>query len=114
MRAENGHPEPFGLKYIEIGNENFCPEYNTRYKVFYDALKSAYPDIITICNTHWEVGTETKGLSVEIVDEHFYADDEFYQLYHDMYDHYDRSGPKIYVGEYAITVNNQKGALRGR
>ncbi|MEK3685042.1 alpha-L-arabinofuranosidase C-terminal domain-containing protein [Paenibacillus sp. FSL R10-2736] len=113
MRAENGHPEPFGLKYIEIGNENFGPEYNVRYKVFYDALKSAYPDIITIWNTHWEVGTETKGLPVEIVDEHFYADNEFYQLYHDMYDHYDRSGPKIYVGEYAMTVNNQNGTLQG-
>ncbi|GGG08033.1 alpha-L-arabinofuranosidase C-terminal domain-containing protein [Paenibacillus abyssi] len=113
LRAQHGHPEPFGLKYIEIGNENFGPEYNVRYKVFYDAVKAAYPEIITIWNTHWEVGTETKGLPVEIVDEHFYADNEFYQLYHDMYDHYDRSGPKIYVGEYAMIVNNKNGTLQG-
>lgn len=113
LRARNGHPEPFGLKYIEIGNENFGPEYNIRYKVFYDALKAVYPEIITVWNTHWEVGTETKGLPVEIVDEHFYADNEFYQLYHDMYDHYDRNGPKIYVGEYAMIVGNKNGTLQG-
>lgn len=113
LRASNGHSEPFGLKYIEIGNENFGHEYNIRYKVFYDAVKAAYPEIITIWNTHWEAGTETKGLPVEIVDEHFYADNEFYQLYHDMYDHYDRSGPKVYVGEYAMIVDNKNGTLQG-
>lgn len=91
LQAKRGHPEPLGLKYIEIVNENFGPAYNIRYKVFYDAVKTVYPEIITIWNTHWEVGTETKGLPVEIVDEHFYADNEFYQLYHDMYDHYDRN-----------------------
>lgn len=113
LRAERGHPEPFGLKYIEIGNENFGPEYNIRYHVFYDAVKEVYPEIITIWNTHWEVGTETKGLPVEIVDEHFYADNEFYQQYHDMYDIYDRSGPKIYVGEYAMIIDNKNGKLQG-
>ncbi|ANY70208.1 hypothetical protein BBD42_29655 [Paenibacillus sp. BIHB 4019] len=112
-RAQNGHPEPFGLKYIEIGNENFGHEYNMRYKVFYDAVKAAYPEMLTIWNTHWEVGTETKGLPVEIVDEHFYADNEFYQLYHDMYDHYDRQGPKVYVGEYAMIIDNKNGTLQG-
>lgn len=113
LRAKNGHPEPFGLKYLEIGNENFGPEYNLRYRVFYEAVKEKYPEIVTIWNTHWEVGTETKGLPVEIVDEHFYADNDFYQQYHDMYDHYDRSGPKIYVGEYAMIVDNKSGTLLG-
>jgi alpha-L-arabinofuranosidase len=112
-RALNGHPEPYGLKYLEIGNENFGAEYNIRYKVFYDAVKAVYPEILTIWNTHWEVGTETAGLPVEIVDEHFYADNDFYQLYHDMYDHYDRNGPKIYVGEYAMIIDNKKGSLLG-
>ncbi|QIZ07548.1 hypothetical protein HFZ78_13075 [Priestia megaterium] len=113
LRAENGHPASFNLKYIEIGNENFGPEYNVRYKLFYDALKEKYPEIITIWNTHWEVGTETKGLSVEIVDEHFYADFDYYVMYHDMYDSYDRNGPKIYVGEYAMILGNGAGALKG-
>lgn len=113
IRAKNGHPEPFGLRYVEIGNENFGPEYNTRYRVFYDAVKEQYPEMIVIWNTHWEVGTETKGLPVEMVDEHFYADNDFYQQYHDMYDHYDRNGPRIYVGEYAMIVDNKCGTLLG-
>ncbi len=113
LRAENGHPAPFNMKYIEIGNENFGPEYNVRYKKFYDALKEKYPEIITIWNTHWEVGTETKGLPVEIVDEHFYADYDYYVMYHDMYDTYDRNGPKIYVGEYAMILGEGAGKLKG-
>lgn len=113
LRAKNGHAEPFGLKYIEIGNENFGPEYNLRYKIFYDAVKAKYPEIITIFNVHWEVGTEIENLPVEIVDEHFYPDSEFFLMYQDMYDSYDRSGPKVYVGEYAQTVNNEEGTLLG-
>ncbi|MEH7418032.1 alpha-L-arabinofuranosidase C-terminal domain-containing protein [Neobacillus drentensis] len=113
LRAENGHPAPFNMKYIEIGNENFGPEYNVRYKRFYDAVKAKYPEIITIWNTHWEVGTETKGLPVEIVDEHFYADFDYYVMYHDMYDTYDRNGPKIYVGEYAMILGEGAGKLKG-
>ncbi|MDM5327487.1 alpha-L-arabinofuranosidase C-terminal domain-containing protein [Neobacillus sp. CF12] len=113
LRAENGHPAPFNIKYIEIGNENFGPEYNVRYKLFYEAVKAKYPEIITIWNTHWEVGTETKGLPIEIVDEHFYADFDYYLMYHDMYDSYDRNGPKVYVGEYAMILGNGAGALKG-
>lgn len=48
LRAKNGHPEPFGLKYLEIGNENFGPEYNLRYRVFYEAVKEKYPEVVTI------------------------------------------------------------------
>lgn len=113
VRAKNGHPEPFGLRYVEIGNENFGPEYNVRYKVFYDALKEKYPEIITIFNVHWEVGTETEGLPVEIADEHFYPDSEYFQMYHNMYDYYDRKGPKIYVGEYGQIADNQSATLKG-
>jgi alpha-L-arabinofuranosidase len=113
FRAKNGHPAPFNMKYIEIGNENFGPEYNVRYKLFYDAVKEKYPEIITIWNTHWEVGTETKGLPVEIVDEHYYADFDYYVMYHDMYDTYDRNGPKIYVGEYAMILGEGAGKLKG-
>ncbi|WP_157827725.1 alpha-L-arabinofuranosidase C-terminal domain-containing protein [Niallia nealsonii] len=113
LRAANGHPKPFYLKYIEIGNENFGPAYNARYKLFYEAVKAKYPEIITIFNIHWEVGTETAGLPVEIVDEHFYADYDYYLMYHDMYDFYDRNGPKVYVGEYAMILGDGAGALKG-
>ena len=113
LRAKNGHPESFGLKYVEIGNENFGPEYNVRYKVFYYALKEKYPEIITIFNTHWEVGTETEGLLVEIADEHFYPGSEYFQMYHNMYDYYDRKGPKIYVGEYGQIADNHTATLKG-
>jgi alpha-L-arabinofuranosidase len=113
LRAKNGHVAPFNLKYIEIGNENFGPAYNERYQLFYDAVKANYPEILTIFNTHWEAGTETIGLPVEIVDEHFYADFDFYLMYHDMYDHYDRLGPKVYVGEYAMILGDGAGALKG-
>lgn len=113
LRSKNGHPEPFGLKYVEIGNENFGPEYNVRYNIFYEALKEKYPEIITIFNVHWEVGTETEGLPVEIADEHFYPDSEYFQMYHNMYDFYDRKGPKIYVGEYGQIADNQSATLKG-
>ena len=113
LRAAHGHPRPFGLKYIEIGNENFGPDYNVRYNVFYRALKARYPEIVTIWNVHWEVGTETNGLPVEIADEHFYPDAEFFRMYHDMYDSYDRSGPKIYVGEYGQIKDNFGATLGG-
>lgn len=113
LRAKNGHPESFGLKYVEIGNENFGPEYNVRYKVFYCALKEKFPEIITIFNTHWEVGTETEDLPVEIADEHFYPGSEYFQMYHNMYDYYDRKGPKIYVGEYGQIADNHTATLKG-
>lgn len=106
-RARNGHPEPFNLKYLEIGNENSGPEYNARYRVFQEALKRAWPDVILISNTH----TEKEQLPTEIVDEHFYNDSYFFIANHDRYDSYDRNGPKVYVGEYANVVDCGNGNL---
>lgn len=107
LRAKNGHPEPFKLKYVEIGNENYGEEYNKRYLKFYRALKAKFPDVILISNTH----TELDGLPTEIVDEHFYNDTEFFASNHNKFDHYDRSGPKIFVGEYAVTNNRVNASL---
>lgn len=97
MRAENGHPEPFKIKYVEIGNENFGPDYFPRYKKFYDALKEKYPDIIYISNTH----TEWEGLPTEVVDEHYYDTPNFFSEHADMFDCRPKDGPKIFLGEYA-------------
>jgi alpha-L-arabinofuranosidase len=107
IRAQNGHPKPFKLKYIEIGNENYGDQYNKRYLEFYNALKEKYPNIIFISNTH----TELDGLPTEMVDEHFYNDTEFFALNHNKYDNYDRNGPEIFVGEYAVTNNRVNASL---
>ena len=98
MRAEMGHPEPFRLKYVEIGNENHGPEYLERYELFYRTLKAAYPDVIYISNGH----TEREDLPTEIVDEHYYNGPEFFLENTEMFDTYPRSGPEIFLGEYAV------------
>jgi len=108
-RAENGHPEPFKLKYVEIGNENSGPDYTERYDIFYKAIKEKYPDIITIADT-------TRGMDdrpIEIVDEHYYRDPGAFFNMADRYDDGDRSGPKIYVGEYAVNRGVGTGNLIG-
>lgn len=107
-RAQAGHPEPFKMTYVEIGNENHGPDYNVRYKKFYDALKAKYPDIKYIANYH----TEEEGLPTEIADEHFYSTPEFFAENIHKYDSYDRSGPEIFVGEYAVTEDEALGSLR--
>ncbi len=107
IRAAAGHPAPFGMDYVEIGNENHGAEYNLRYKKFYDELKKRYPDIRFIANTH----TERDGLPTDIADEHFYNTPEFFAENTHQYDKYDRNGPEIFVGEYAV-VSGQPGTLK--
>lgn len=102
LRAQNGRKEPFRLKYVEIGNENFGPEYQKRYAMFYKALKEAYPQVIYISNGH----TEREGLPTEYVDEHYYDAPEFFLENTDLFDDYDRNGPKIFLGEYAVNGGN--------
>ena len=99
-RAKNGHPKPFNLKLIEIGNENGGPRYNERYKLIYDAIKAKYPDVVTIANL-W--GGLPTSAPIETIDEHYYFNPQFFQREANRYDRYDRKGPKIYVGEYAVT-----------
>ena len=108
LRAEMGHPEPFKLKYIEIGNENDGPEYDKRYIVFYNRLQEAYPDIILISNAH----TENRGLPTQYVDEHYYLDWQFFAQSGHLYDHYPKDGVKVFLGEYAVTRGEDVGTLR--
>ncbi len=98
LRAANGHRGPFPLKYLEIGNENFGPEYNARYRRFYDALKKAFPGLILIANAH----VERAGLPAQMVDEHYYDTPEYFVEHRHLFDGYDRKGPKIFIGEYAV------------
>jgi alpha-L-arabinofuranosidase len=100
-RAANGHPEPFNLKYIEIGNENGGADYNSRYALFYDAIKAAYPEMKLIACV-WG-GTPTSR-PFDLMDEHYYTNPATMASYATKYDNYNRSGPKVFVGEYAVTT----------
>lgn len=106
LRAKHGHPQPFHLKYMEIGNENGGPAYQERYALFYDAIKKKHPEMILISNV------PTTSRPADIIDEHYYSSPEFFMQQAHRYDTYKRGGPKIYVGEYAVTANAGKGHLR--
>ena len=116
MRAENGHPEPFNIAYIEIGNENYnwhmednsdqSDHYPERYRMFYDAIKARFPEVQCIGNVEsW--GTDTpkwrNSHPVDIIDEHYYRNPQWFVGQYHRFDNYDRRGPIIYPGEYAVT-----------
>lgn len=109
IRAKNGHPAAFDLKYMEIGNENGGPAYNERYALFYEKIKASYPNITLIAN---EWGGRPGDSPIEIIDEHYYSTPEFFMANAGKYDNYDRTGRKVYVGEYAVTQNGGQGNLR--
>jgi alpha-L-arabinofuranosidase len=110
LRARNGHPKPFGLKYLEVGNENgwgaTLPQYEERYARFYDALKARYPEVRLIATT------PVKGRPMDLVDEHFYQSADWFINNTGRYDAYPRNGAKVYVGEYAVTQGCGQGNLR--
>jgi alpha-L-arabinofuranosidase len=101
LRAANGHPAPYGLKYLEIGNENGGTLLDERYTLFYDAIKAQYPDMRLIAPGNWSGGMPWSR-PVDISDEHYYADPATFISYANKYDSYNRNGPKIFVGEYAV------------
>jgi len=109
LRAKAGHPEPFGLRYLQIGNENGGPAYDERYALFYDAVKAAHPEVKLVACV-WNGVPKSRPL--EIVDEHYYDTPEFFVANAGKYDAYDRRGPKVYVGEYAVTRGAGQGNLR--
>lgn len=109
VRADMGHPEPFNMKYIGVGNEQWGPEYIERYKVFNEAISEKYPEIIIVSGSgpfpdgdYFEYGMkELKEIGAEIIDEHYYRSPEWFRENATRYDSYDRNGPKIFAGEYA-------------
>ncbi len=104
LRAAMGHPSPFKLKYLEIGNENNGKDYDVRYERFRKAVCEKYPELIIVANTH----VEEIGLKLDIADEHFYDRTEWFAGNVNYYDKYDRKGPGIFVGEFAVVA----GAIR--
>ena len=110
VRAEAGHPEPFNLKYLGIGNEDLISEtFETRFKMIRDAVNEKYPDIVVVGTVgpffegaDYEEGWNfARKENVEIVDEHYYVAPGWYVNNRNFYDNYDRKGPKVYLGEYA-------------
>lgn len=111
VRVREGHPEPYPLEYLEIGNENFGEMYDQRYKMFYEAIKSRWPQLTLISNYGLE-GSEKAG-KIEMVDPHWYVKPEHFFNTADLIDSYDRSKPAIYIGEYACNEDVGGGNMYG-
>ena len=110
VRAEMGHPAPFGLKFIGIGNEQWGEEYPVRLRPFVEALRKAHPEIQVIGSSGpYAEGKDfdylwgqMRELEVDLVDEHYYCPETFFLTQAARYDNYDRKkGPKVFAGEYA-------------
>lgn len=111
-RAQAGHPAPFHLKYMEIGNENGGPDYVARWPLMVNAVRARYPDIQFIMTTDLRGRSNPETPRPDIIDEHYYESPESFMRRADQYDNYNRRGPKIFIGEYAVTQNAGKGNLR--
>jgi len=112
LRAKAGHPAPFGLKYMEIGNENGGPDYYQRWPLLANAIREKYPYMQLVVNSDLRGRPYPTDPKPDIVDEHYYESPESFMWRASQYDHYDRHGPKIFVGEYAVTEKAGKGNLQ--
>jgi len=109
LRTEMGSPEPFNMKFIGVGNEQWGPQYIERYIEFEKAIKAKYPEIIIVSGSgpfpdgeDFEFGMNAlKELNADIIDEHYYRPPQWFFDNATRYDSYDRQGPKIFAGEYA-------------
>ena len=127
IRAEMGHPEPFNMKFIGVGNEQWDDLYFKRLEPFVAAIKAKYPNIQIVGTSGpdsegkmFEKGWEAmKKLKADLVDEHFYRNEDWFlgneagkARYGEFcgglrYEHYDRKGPKVFAGEYACHGKNK-------
>jgi alpha-N-arabinofuranosidase len=128
LRGQMGHAEPFHLTMIGVGNEQWGPRYVERYKVFAAALKAKHPEIKLVVSAGPLPSGEPfdsmwagwRTLKADIVDEHYYMNPDWFLANAGRYDQYDRSGPKVFAGEYAAQTagvtsadnkNNWKAAI---
>ena len=123
MRARAGHPKPFNLKYIGIGNEDLISTaFEERYGMICKAVKDKFPEI-TVCGTvgpfhnpssdyieGWKFANAHKDI-IDMVDEHYYESPGWFLHHQDYYDGYDRRGPKVYLGEWASRGSRVENAL---
>lgn len=110
-RVENGHPAPFPLKYVEIGNENWGPVYEKRYDKFYKAIKEKYPQLKLISTLG--LGGQHRHERVDMIDPHWYVSPEFFFASDKLFDQQERGDYEIYIGEYAVNQNVGGGNLLG-
>ncbi len=123
MRADAGHPAPFGLKYVGVGNEDIISTvFEERYEMICKAIKQKYPDMIvvgTVGPFHdpsadyvegWKFAKAHKDI-LDLVDEHYYESPGWFVHHQDYYDNYDRTDPKVYLGEYASRTRTVESAL---
>lgn len=125
VRAEMGHPEPFNLKFLGIGNEQWDYDekhggpnnaFTDRLKKFSDAIRKAYPELKLIGTTGpnsegWDfdlLQPKMKQLKVDLYDEHYYRNEQWFLSHGHRYDSYDRKGPKVFAGEYACHGTGKK------
>jgi len=125
IRADMGHPKPFNLKMMGVGNENWGPQYVERLKIFTKAIKDKYPDFKLV----YSAGTDPNGdrfddlnrelrkMNADIIDEHYYRRPEWFTSNVTRYDNYPRNASKIFAGEYAaqsvqtVSPNNKNNLL---
>jgi len=109
LRAQLGHPAPFNLKMMGVGNEQWGDEYIPRWKIFVKAIKDKYPYMKLVSSVGPDpdgpkfdfLNTTFRGLHADILDEHYYRAPQWFLDNAKRYDNYDRKGPKIFAGEYA-------------
>ncbi|MCR4824937.1 MAG: carbohydrate binding domain-containing protein [Bacteroidales bacterium] len=116
LRAEMGHPAPFNLKYLGIGNEQWGPEYPEHLEPFVKAIRAAHPEIKIVGssgpNSEGDqfdyLWPEMRRLGADLVDEHFYRPYDWFLSQGARYDNYDRKGPRVFAGEYACHARGRK------
>lgn len=128
VRVQMGHPAPFNLKLLGVGNEQWGEQYIERYKLFAKAIKEKYPAVKLVSSVgpgpdgplFDYLNPTLRGLKADILDEHYYKAPDWFLKNAKRYDEYDRNGPKIFAGEYAShskgvgnseNINNWQSAL---
>ncbi|HLO59157.1 MAG TPA: alpha-L-arabinofuranosidase C-terminal domain-containing protein [Bacteroidales bacterium] len=109
VRAKMGHPAPFNMKFLGVGNEQWGPQYFERYLVFEKAIKAKYPEIVLVSGAGpspdgdlFDFAVKAlKDTKADIVDEHYYKPPQWFKDNAGRYDNYDRNSYKIFAGEYA-------------
>jgi alpha-L-arabinofuranosidase len=112
VRAESGHPAPFGLNMVEIGNENQGPEFGSRYKLLHDALKAKQPGLICLADLSFTSPRTLQGAPFDLEDQHHYSSPRWFTSAFHQFDGRDRQSPPLYLGEVASTTPDA-GPTRG-
>lgn len=121
LRAQAGHPAPFGLKYLGVGNEDvISPDFEARFRMIQDAIRAKHPEIVVIGTSgpfpdgkDFDLGWKfARSEKVAMVDEHYYRPPQWFWDNLHRYDRYDRNGPHVYAGEYAAHETDRRNTLR--